>query len=213
MKLLPILVLFLWLINTGCSTIVKCAYLKPLDKDNNWIIQRNNKKPSGYLPFSTHYYHSCDSISSIRIEFTNLIQSLTFGPPLIPVIPLFFLKGGNYQISISIKTKNDTDVVAISKYIHIIFNDSLTIEPYDAILDNSQREWGEEFHKSICDNQSITNKLLWILYRYEIDPNKVKKITVCFDKELNRKLNSNFKDLRLKRKNRLRYYGFLFPTH
>lgn len=212
MKWLSIFTLFFFcLIYSGCSTIEKYGYFKPLDKNNTWNIEKN-KEYEPYYDYTTHYYHSCDSISSIRINFTNTVKSLTIGPPLIPILPIPFIKNNTFQVSISIKTQNNTGISTFSQYIHITFNDSLIIKPYESILSNDQKEWDKNFHKSICDIQSTTNIFLWMLYRYDIKPNKIKKITICFDKELNDRFNSNYKDLILKRRNRLRYSGFFFPA-
>jgi hypothetical protein len=207
MKWLSIFTLFfLCLIYNGCSAIEKHAYFKPLDKNNNWNIEKN-KKYEPYYNETTHYYNSCDSISAIQIRFTNTVKSLTVGPPLIPILPIPFIKNNKFYVYIFIKTQDDTDISTISKYIHISLNDSI-IEPSSSSLYNDQR-WLSSY-KFSCDKQSTTNNVLTITYRYDIKPNKVKKIIISFDKELNDRFNSNYKDLVLKKRNRLRYCGFFY---
>jgi len=209
MKWLSIFTLFLLcLIHSGCSTIEKYGYFTPIDKNNDWSIEKN-KKYQTYYDETTHYYNSCDSISSIRIGFTNTVKSLTVGPPLIPILPIPFIKNNRFYITISIKTHNDIDTSAILKYIHINLNDSLIVEPYNSTLHNSKKT-DLTFFKSTCDKQSTINNVLRISYRCDIKPNKVQKINISFDKKLNDRLDSNYKDLILKRKNRLRYCGFFF---
>jgi len=128
MRLIYIVIVFLLLASTGCSSIEKCIYLKPIEKNNNWIVQRN-KHYRGSYDFVTHYYYSCDSLSSIRVSFTNRVRPILIGPPIIPIFPMFSFKTETFQISISIKTYNDTDLVALSKGIHIKINDSLSFFP------------------------------------------------------------------------------------
>lgn len=198
MKSLLILILFFFsLINSGCSTIEKCGYFEPLDKNNNWTIEKN----AAYKPYysnTTHYYYCGDSLSSMRIGFTNTVGSLTIGLPLIPIFPIPVIKNKTFQVSIEIKTQNDTDISTISKYIHISFNDSLVMKPNKTYLSNELKE--------------ENNNFLQILYHYNIKPNKIKKITIRFDEKLNDRLKFNYKALILKRQNRLRYSGFFFPA-
>lgn len=210
MRSIHIVIVFLLLANTGCSCLEKCIYLTPIEKDNNWIIQRNADYKGSY-DYVTHYYYSCDSLSSIRISFTNRVRPIMVGPPLIPIFPMFGFKTVTFLISISIKTYNDTDLLTLSKYIHIKINDSLSFFPYHIILDNTQKKWKEESYKSICDNQSKTNNYSRILYRYKGNPDIINNITISFDQAFNKRLRSNYKSLDLKRRNRLHYSAFFVP--
>ena len=211
MGLIYIIIVFFLLASSGCSSIEQCIYLKPIEKNNNWIVQRN-KHYRGSYDYVTHYYFACDSLSSIRVSFTNRVRPILAGPPIIPIFPMWSFKTETFLISISIKTYNDTDLVTLSKEIHIKINDSLSSFPYDIILDNSQKKWKEESHKSICDNQSKTNNYLRILYRYKVNPDKINNITISFDQAINKKLSSNYKSLNLKRGNRLHYNALFFPA-
>src|ERR1035437_7436060 len=106
MRLIHQVIVFLLLATTGCSCMEKCIYLKPLEKNNNWIIQRNENYKGSY-DYVTHYYYSCDSLSSISISFANRVRPVMVGPPLIPIFPMFGFKTVQFLISISIKTYNE----------------------------------------------------------------------------------------------------------
>lgn len=201
----------LLIVCAGCSSIEKCIYLKPIETNDNWIVHRN-KHYRGYYDVVTHYYFACDSLCSIQVSFTNRVRPILIGPPIIPIFPMFSYKSETFQISISIKTYNDTDLVSVSRSIHIKINDSLKISPYETILDDSQRPWKEEFHNAICDNQSKTSKFLRIVYRYKLPPQKIKKLTISFDEDCNERFWPNFKPLNLLKKNRLHYNVLFFPS-
>lgn len=211
MRLIHIVIVFLLLANTGCSSVEKCIYLRPLKKNNNWIVERN-KQYRGYYDYETHYYFSRDSLSTIRVSFTNRVRPILIGPPVIPIFPMFSHKTETFEISIYIRTFNDTDLVSLSKYIQIEINDELSFLPCDTILTTSPNKHNEESGNSISDKQLKTNKSVRIRFRYKIKPNEINNLTVSFDQGFNKKLKSNFKDLNLQRKNRLHYNALFFPN-
>ena len=212
MRLFKLFIFITMLTATGCSVIEKNLYFKPSDNNASWIVKRN-KEYRTYYGKDTHYYYSCESSSSVRISFQNAYKSVLLGPPVLSILPIPFWKNHTFQISVSIKTSNNTDIVSLSRHLHFYFNDSLnTSVPFDVVLDNAQKEWNRDFNKSICDTLSKTSKFLWILLRFNINPNSVRNITMNFDDEFNKQLNSNYKPLSVLRKNRLHYCAFFFPA-
>lgn len=209
MKRFKIIILAILLLCTSCSTIEVYNYYKPVDKQTAWKIEKNKDYTPGYNSV-THTYYSCDSLSSIRMDFTNTIKCVTIGPPLIPFIPGGFIKSRYFQASISIKTNNYQDLSEISKGIVIKFNDTLELKPFYAIIDTKTTPSQIEFHQSICDSYSNTNTIIWLLLRFDINPGDVKNLEVRFDNELNKQLRSNHQTLKMKSKRKWKYCPLFF---
>lgn len=106
-------------------------------KNKNYLHYFPLKTP--WQDWSTHQFYSCDSTSSISINFSNNPNYVLIGPPFIPIfpaIPIFDyarykkeLNALNLTIRINIQTLDKEEIDSLINHIHFYFNESLNQLP------------------------------------------------------------------------------------
>ena len=205
---------------SGCSFVEKNLFLKPLDKSGDWkMIKYRNYTENVFwankdFAWGNHQYYSCDSTSSIVIYFSRGFKSLFSGPPLIPILPVFPVTHNthDFNVRVIIKTRTFKDAENLSNHFHFYFNDPLNfISPTSKRIIEKNDIIVRKNYSHLC-NESITNESYSINFYFKLEPYKLKKVTIKFDEEFNKQLNSNYKTLNLLGKSRLHYWPFYIST-
>jgi hypothetical protein len=209
----------LLLVCSGCSAVEKNLFLKPADKSEDWKMTKYKSYAKNIFwseqdyDWSNHQYYSCDSTTSIVMYFSSSYKSLFIGPPIAPIFPIFpFIHIRGFDVRVIIKAGDFKGIENLSKQFHFYFNDSLNYTlPSSAHIITKSETKGTKNDIRLC-NESLTNEYFSINLHFNLEPYKLKKVSIKFADEFNKQLNSKYKTLNLLAKRRLYYWVLLLEV-
>ena len=192
LRIIIISVLFLCI---GCSVIDKSSYMKGTDHQNGWQKVKNINYTRNFPfripwdPWSCYQYYSCDSCSSLALDFSNLYYSgsprefVSVGPPFLPLFPLSVFdripESSVFTVQLQIGTMNCHDIDSIVHHIHFVFNDTVQSFPFDIRITKGTGNISNLYNCTDCNN---TPKSLCYIVRlkFKKSSSKLRTLSVVF---------------------------------
>jgi hypothetical protein len=211
-------------IASGCSVLENTFCLKNTNKNNGWNRMTDNK----YVPYYSFYsnlYAQSNNIDTISVGISSNSRMLFLGPPLIPFFPVFYTKGFNdgIYLTLNIKSNKYNDIDHLLKYIRFTFNDSLNLIPEKKYLwkdgdyidcqDCTQQTQKTHKNENAYIENTFHHKSIKVGLHFNINSRNVRKILIVFDDKLSNQLELKAKSLELKRKCHLHYTPFTYMAH
>jgi hypothetical protein len=206
---------------SGCSAVQKTLFLKPIDKSENWDVIKYKSYSRNFFweipvdnSWSDHLYYSCDTTSSIVLYFSPAAKCIFIGPPIVPIFPMFlFFHIRTLDVRVLIKTGDFKEIENLSKQFHFYFNDSLNFtEPASMRIMTKYASKGTKNDVHLC-SEALTSEYFSIILHFNLEPYKLKNVSIKFDDEFNKQLKSNYKTLSLSKKSRLHYSAMLLDVY
>lgn len=215
----------LFILFTACSVVENAFYVKNTKRNSGWIRERDAKYQAYYRSFHTNSYQQNNNTDTIIINVTSSPRALFIGPPLIPIFPVFYIKGFNDGVysDIHITSSKNLDIEQVLQHIRFTFNDTVRYTPekrnlrknggYMEDFDCIQQVQATHEKNDFPVDHKVQKKSITIGLYFTMNPKKIRKIKIEFDDKIISQLSLNPKPLELKKRIHLQYTPFVYMAH
>jgi hypothetical protein len=224
MKTSYLIFILLVLIVSGCSVLENTFCLKNTKKNDGWNRMPDNQYVS-YYSFYSNLYAQINNMDTISVGVSSNSRMLFLGPPLLPFFPVFYTKGFNdgIYLTLNIRSNKYDDIDNLLKYTRFTLNDSLNLIPekkylwkdgdYIECQDCTLQTQRTRKNENVYIENPFAHKSIRVGLHFNINSRNVRKLLIVFDDKLSNQLELRVKSLELKRKYHLHYTPFIYMAH